>query len=138
MQHFKIVMALIEQGNNYLLQLRNGQQQAGGLNLVGCFGGQIEDGETPEQALIREVAEESSLHLQTADLEHIGTVRVRSERHNKPITVDALIYRTMIPRPTKVEAREGELVLWTEEEVRYKLAKLTPATRACFEQLIWK
>ena len=129
-------MGLIKQGDSYALQLRNGKNQAGGLGLIGCFGGQIEEGETPEEALVREVAEESNLSQSIKDLEYIGEVRVESERQDQPITVRSQIYLIKISPKTRIHAREGELVTMTEKEVRANLDKITPATRACFEQLI--
>lgn len=136
MQHFQIVMALVRQGNGYVLQLRNGKNQSGGLNLIGCFGGQIEPGETPEQALVRELAEESNVHSKVTDLQYFGEVRVDSERHDQPITVHSRIYRLELPESVKIEAQEGQLIRMTTQEVRANLDKLTPATKACFEQLI--
>jgi len=136
MKHFEIGMGLIRQGEAYLLQLRNGEQQAGALNLIGCFGGQIEPDETPAQAVCREVAEESSLSPRPEELKYLGEVSVDSERHGQAITVHSSVYLIKVPWRTVVEAKEGELIKMTSAEVRAHPDKMTPATRACFEQLI--
>lgn len=138
MEHFDVAMGLLQQGNTYLLQLRNGAQQAGGLNLIGCFGGKVEAGETAIEAACREVREESTHKPREADAELLGTVHVVSERHDKPITVAATIYRFMIPKGVPVAAREGTLKRMTEKEIRANLDTLTTATRACFEELLKK
>lgn len=136
MQHVEIVMALIKQGDNYLLQLRNGKDQVGALNFIGCFGGKIEVGETPETAICREVAEETTLQPAPEKLEFIGEVTVDSERHGEPITAHARIYQITVPPSIVVQAKEGELVTMTKVVVQANMEQLTPATRACFTELI--
>ena len=136
MKHFEIGMGLIKQGEAYLLQLRNGKQQAGALNLIGCFGGQIEPGESPEQTVCREVAEESSFRPKPEGLKDLGEVNVNSERHGQVITVHSYVYLIEIPSDTKIVANEGEVVMMTRAEVLANPDKMTPATLACFEQLI--
>ncbi len=136
MRRVEIAMCLIRQNGCYLLQMRNGAQQVGGLNKVGCFGGKVEPGEAPEQAICREVAEESTLTLRTDEVTRLGEVDVVSDAHNEPIAVHAIVYVADIGDDVSVEAREGELVTMTTQEVLAHIDTLTPATRAVFEQII--
>ena len=63
---------LIENGRGeVLLQLRDDKPSIPYPNCWGTFGGQIEDGETPEQAMAREIAEE--LGYQNAGIGRYGT-----------------------------------------------------------------
>lgn len=129
-------MGLLKQGNTYLLQLRNGKKQAGGLGLIGCFGGQIEADEDALTAVCREVAEESSFAPHKSQAQYFGEVNVTSERHDQPITVHAKIYLFELDSSVKVAAKEGELVTMTADELRTSYARLTPAMKSCFDELI--
>ena len=131
-----IAMGLLQHDDVYLLQLRNGKKQAGGLNLIGCFGGKIEPGETALQAACREVTEESSYAPTTQQAELLGEVNVNSDWKDQTITVHATVYLFQVPPQTKVTAHEGELVTMSLGEIRRSLDKFTPGTRACFEQLV--
>ena len=53
-----------------LLQLREDKPSIPYPNCLGTFGGQIEPGETPEEALVREIREELEYHL--IDFEYMG------------------------------------------------------------------
>jgi 8-oxo-dGTP pyrophosphatase MutT (NUDIX family) len=136
MRHLNIAMGLLKQGDRYLLQLRNGSNQTGKLQFIGCFGGQIEPGEAALQAACREVAEESTFVPNPSAAHLLGEVNVHSERHNQPITVTATIYQFDIPHDQIVEAKEGELVTMTKAEVYQNLHRLTPGTKACFKELL--
>lgn len=120
----------------YHMQLRNGKNQSGGLGLVGCFGGEIEPGETPKEAACRELAEESNVALAQDELEYLGDVRVDSEKHGKPASVHARIYRATVEDDYAVKAREGELVTMTPSEVYRNLHRLTSGSKACFRELL--
>lgn len=131
-----IVMGLVVQGDRYHLQLRNGAKQVGALDLIGCFGGKVEPDETHEQAICRELIEESNISVTPSEIEYVGSVDVQSDRHGIPVAVHSKIYKVTLPLDFRVKANEGELITLTDQEVRSSLHKLTPATRACFEQLI--
>jgi mutator protein MutT len=59
----KAVVALYDEERRILLQDRKGISKAG--EEWGFFGGGIESGETPEQALVREIKEELNVTLRT-------------------------------------------------------------------------
>lgn len=131
-----IALGLLKRGNYYFLQLRNGSNQAGGLGYMGCFGGQLEPGESPLLAACRELAEETSFAPTVEQGKKIGEVQVISERHGKEITVHASIFEFDIDHNEVIDAKEGELVAMTIQDIHNSLERLTPATRACFTKLI--
>ena len=133
--HFEVVLVLLQQAGVYHLQLRNGAQQSGALGFIGGFGGKIEPGETPGQAACRETEEESNVVLAESDLERLGEVNVSSEKHGQPSIVHATIYRAQIPADKVVEAREGELITMSLEQIRANTDRLSPAVTACFNEL---
>ncbi|MFA6098331.1 MAG: NUDIX hydrolase [Patescibacteria group bacterium] len=61
----KAVIALYDQQGRVLLQDRHGISGAG--EQWGFFGGSVEAGETPEQALAREIREELGIELESHD-----------------------------------------------------------------------
>ncbi len=134
LQHFDIVMVILQQGSLYHLQLRNGKGQSGALGLVGCFGGEIENGETPQEAACRELAEESTVELSPESIRQVGEVNVVSEKYGKPATVHCHVYHARINDEVKVAAREGELVTASLTELIAR-TDLSPALTAAIQLL---
>ena len=62
---------LLHKGRDVLLQRRT-LDAPGGPGMWTMFGGEIEDGESPERAAVREMQEELGIELQEQDLEMIG------------------------------------------------------------------
>lgn len=137
MRKLAIVIALIKQGDSYLLQNRNGDPKIGGANLLGCFGGKIDPGENQRIAIKRELKEETSLRPKANDFEELGTVKVLSDHQLEEVEVTALVFSITIPEDVEVKATEGELVRLTEKEAKMRLKDLTTGTRAAFEQFIF-
>lgn len=137
MREIELAMTLIEQGDTYLLQLRNTEPEKGAAGLVGCFGGRIEAKETAYEAALRELSEETSLTSDNA-LEELGNVKVVSDRDNEPVHVKASVFRLVLDPLIQVEAHDGELVILHHTDVGNSLDKMTPATRKAFEELILK
>lgn len=54
----QVAIAIIHQNNRYLLQLRDNIPTIVYPGCWGLFGGHLEAGETPEEALVREIKEE--------------------------------------------------------------------------------
>ncbi len=62
---------ILENANREIvLQLRDNSLHIPYPNCIGTFGGQIETGESPEQAIVREIQEELGYRL--ADFEYLG------------------------------------------------------------------
>ncbi len=87
----KVVAAVIENNGKVLIARR----KEGGIGGDWEFpGGQVHDGEAPEQALERELAEELSVRTRTGKL--VCSVPYRSER----ISLDLLVYRSSLETGT--------------------------------------
>lgn len=138
MKKLEVAFALIEQGDNYLLQLRGNNPMIGGAGLIGCFGGKIESGETPKDTVTREIAEETSLKIKQKDFVNIGKVEVRSDHRLETVQVTAHVFKIQAPVSEAVSALEGELVIIAKDEVENYLDKMTTGTSACFERIIMK
>lgn len=131
-----VAMAVIEQGDVYHFQLRNGASMTGALGLIGCFGGQIEQGETPAEALCRELSEESNLSLVQQDLQYLGEVKAIAERKGRLWDIYAKVFHVLLDQDILLIAKEGELATIPKNEVSQVTDRLTPATLATFEQLV--
>lgn len=104
--------------------------------MIGAFGGKVELDETPEQAVAREVSEETSLQVAPDDFEHLGEVEVISDFNLEEVKVVAHVFITHIDGSDKVTATEGEVVTVTLNDIPTYLNQFTPATKAVFENLI--
>ncbi len=138
MRQLNIALCLIEQDGKYLMQLRDGDPKIGGAGLIGCFGGKIEAGETPAQAALREMSEETNHKPQKQHLSYLGEVNVVSDHKLEAVKVRAHVHKVMLDAATKIEAAEGKLVRMTLDEVKKNLDRLTTGTRACFETLVFE
>lgn len=138
MRQVDIAVLLIKQGNNYLLQHRNGDPKIGAAGTYGCFGGKIDKNEEPKAAAIREIAEETNLNIDHAHVKELGKVRVNSDHRNEAVTVGADVFLVEIDPTENVEAKEGELITLSADEVKDNIKKLSTVTRATFQELIWR
>ena len=136
MRHMDVSIGFIQQGDTYILQLRSGDPKKGASGLIGAFGGKIEGGESPLEAVCRELGEETSLKPSTEDFKYLGDVDVTADRDHKPVQIMARVFRLIIPIDEAITAREGDLVRMTETQALESKESLTPAPRAAFEQLI--
>lgn len=97
----RVAAAVIERGGRVLVARR----KAGGLGGDWEFpGGKVEDGEAPEAALARELAEELGVAAETG--EALGTVEYRGAG-----AIDLLVYRA--------ELASDDFTLTDHEEVRW-------------------
>ncbi len=138
MREMAISICLIERGNNYILQLREGEGLNGGIGLVGCFGGSIEPkkDKSAQQAALREVTEETSLTPDLDDIERLGKVEVISDRDSQKVRVKADVFRLIIGADVEVIPAEGKIVELPMGDVINNMNTMTPATRAMFNELI--
>ena len=135
MRELAIVLGLIKQGDNYLLQFRDGDPKIGAANMVGCFGGKIEESETPAVAVCRELREETTLTLTEEDVSYLGKVDVVSDHNLEEVRVIAEVFLVQIDSMV-VRAREGSLVSLAATDAADRLGRMTPGTRAVFEQFV--
>lgn len=136
MREMVIALGLIEQGDNYLLQLRGKNPMIGGAGLIGCFGGKLEVGEEPRTAIRREISEETSHLAEEADFLHLGNVEVVSDHKMETVKVFGHVFHLKLPEDLQIEAKEGELISLARHEITNFLDKMTTGTRACFEQFV--
>ena len=133
MRTIEVSIGLIEQDGTYLLQRRVGDPSKGAIGLIGAFGGKVEKGESPVEAVCRELSEETTLSPTTEDFKLLGNVEVVSDRDLEPVKIMAHAFRLVIAPSQPVAAREGEIVRFNRKEAEENSEHLTPATRAAFE-----
>ena len=138
MREMRVVMCLIEKEGKYLLQRRRADLKVGAAGMIGCFGGKIELDETPLQAVSREVSEETNLRPQLPELLKLGEVNVISDHNLEEVKVNIQVYHWLLNGTADVMAREGDLVIFSPEEAHANLNNMTPGTRACFQELVFK
>lgn len=129
MAEIRAAIALIESNKGYVFQRRpEGKAEAGKL---GFFGGSIEDGEKPTEAVARELQEETGLSIPPHRFAYLGEVCVTSANRD----IRALVYTLHIGKLSVVAAEdEGEVVVIPTDQIDSVMGQLTPATRATFEE----
>lgn len=135
MKRLDVATAFIIKDGQYLLQRRRQDVYRGAAGLIGSFGGKLHAGETPIQALLRELSEETSLQLPEERYQEIGLVKVVSDHELELVEVHLTAFGIALSSDEIFETNEGEIVLLTREEA---LARddLTSGTKACFLELI--
>ncbi len=136
MRSLDIAIGFIQQGDKFLLQLRNGDPKIGGAGLIGCFGGKIDEGEDPLLTFRREVLEETGLKIEPKEIKKLGTVKVRSDHNLEPVEITGQVFYWRMNDPKEPKIKEGELVMMTRDEAMASPGKLTTGTRAAFEELL--
>ncbi|MEB3290070.1 MAG: NUDIX hydrolase [Leptolyngbya sp.] len=111
-QKTEVAVAILYQGNRFLLQLRDDNPNILFPGCWGFFGGHLEPGEDPTTAMRRELLEEigyapPEIHL----FQRMETDQVIRHVFHGPLTVEV----------TALTLMEGwDLALWTEAEIRQK------------------
>lgn len=136
MRQLAVAIGLICQDGMYLLQQRGSDPKIGAAGLIGAFGGKLEEGESPAETVCRELSEETSFTPPVDALEYVGDIDVISDHQLEEVKVHVAVFCISLPPEVEIFAKEGRLVKITKEEATRKISQLTPATRACFEQLI--
>ncbi len=90
--------------------------RAKGMDFFIDPGGKIEPGESPEQALIRELEEEISITVQETDLEHFGDYIAEAANH-KGKTVHMKVYIVEKWSGDIIASSEIEELLWLSSEI---------------------
>lgn len=136
MPPIEISMAAIAQVDEYLFQMRTPESSNGAVGLIGCFGGSIEQGETPRKAMSRELAEETNLVVRPDLFHFLGTVEVASDRDGVPRDIHANVFKILLPQIFEVRAIQGSLVRIRVDELKKDMEIYTPATRKALEELL--
>ncbi len=106
-----VALAILYQADRFLLQLRDDLPQIRHPGQWAFFGGHLEAGESPEQGLWRELAEE--IGYQPPKIQHFGSFLTDAQimRH--------VFYAPLTVRVDELQLNEGQdLGLFTIEEVR--------------------
>lgn len=77
---FEVVTCYVQRGGKFLVMLRNSDKDEG--NKWGTPGGKVEQGETREAAMQREVVEETGLVIAPDDFKFFQTIYVRYPRYD--------------------------------------------------------
>ncbi len=132
-------MGVIRQSGGFVFQQRENKPEKGAAGLIGCFGGQINTGETPHAALVREFAEETSLDLtQSYTISELGKINVLSDRNLKVIQLHAIVFDILVPSANKFIAKEGKIVRMSIIDMPDKFDSMTPATKEIVKKFILK
>jgi 8-oxo-dGTP diphosphatase len=99
----KVTAAVIEKDGKVLIARRREETGSGGL--WEFPGGMLEDGETPEKGLEREIAEELGVHIRVGEL--LQSVPYRSPA----LSIELLAYRAVLV--------SGEFKLTDHDEIRW-------------------
>lgn len=106
-----VALALNDAEGRWLMHRRPDHKHHGGL--WEFPGGKVEPGETPANALIREIEEELGIRLDAGSLEPAGFAQETPERGTTPIVI--LLYTAKdwdgVPEP-----REGGAIAWFVSE----------------------
>ena len=136
----KVAMAIIINQNGYILENRKDGSANGAVGKLGCFGGRVDIGESPEQAVVREVTQEETTGLEDftiSEFRRLGAVAVKSDRNGLPANVEAEVFQLYIPPGIEVKGKDGReaVILDLGRIVAHKhKGELTPATFAAVEK----
>jgi len=119
---------ILEKEGKFLLQLRADSPKINHPNTWGLFGGNIEEGETPIEAIIREIKEELELELKEESIEKVN--EFISEKR------DIFIFKTTLEKNlSEIKLNEGQdMKLFSLEEI-FKLENASPGLKELFENL---
>lgn len=103
-QIVRVVGAIIQRDNTVFAARRNPERSAGGL--WEFPGGKVEPGETPEQALSRELLEELSIDVS------IGPLIERSASEVDGLTIELSCFATTLKGPDPTSSTDHDSLLW--------------------------
>ena len=140
----EIASALIFSNEGKLLQVKNAEPKHGVyLDAWGIPGGGIEEGESAEEAMIREVMEEIGLDVSSYPKELVWTGTGQSQRTLKTTGEEVIVemifnnYRVQLDRAAKdvqlIPSEEHKEFLWADKEELKRLNLSQPSVECLTE-----
>jgi len=128
--HVEIAALFIEHDNRVLMLHRQECKSQG--NLWGIPGGKIDKGETPCEAAVREVKEETGYDFSNQAIEHLGTVYI--EHSDKDHIIYHMFRAKLVgdPGAVKINFNEHKGFTWIRPEEALKF-ELIQDEDACFK-----
>jgi len=105
------IIVFYDDKGNVLLQDRRKRSKWG--EEYGIFGGKIEEGENPEQSLLREIKEELDITLEDYSLFKKYSQELRSINH----VAVRNVFIAKMPDLSKVNVQEGELAIINHKDI---------------------
>ena len=120
---------ILEKNGKILLQFRDTNDETKNPGLWGIFGGGIEEKETPEQAIIREIKEELGIKLNKNDLDLIVKTNFNGEKHY----IFKYILKTKL---LNIKLSEGAKMKFFSRKEILELDKLVPGLKMLIRDFI--
>lgn len=110
-------LCYLERNDEYLMLHRNRKENDINKGKWIGVGGHFEQGESPEESLLREVYEETGLTLLQWRFRGIITFSFRDSLEEKPVTEYMCLYTANKWSGEQIECNEGELAWIKKEEI---------------------
>lgn len=116
---------LLDEGGRYLLQHRDRKPQIFYPDHWGCFGGAVEAGESPAEALRRELREELELESKPEQYK----LFTRFDFDFSPLgksKVYRIYYEVRVSQPSRLRLHEGQALGYFAADELFALPRVTP------------
>lgn len=133
MRELSVSIGVIRQQGEYVLQRRGDDPRIGAAGLIGAFGGKIESGEAPHDAVVRELSEETTLEDEDMTVRRVASYDVVSDNKLEEVIGHIEAFLVAVDASVAIRALEGTIVRLRDDQVEAQLAQMTPATRYYFE-----
>jgi 8-oxo-dGTP pyrophosphatase MutT (NUDIX family) len=127
------VFAFLEHHGNILLLYRS---RGSWTNMYGMPGGHIDTGESPRQALIREVEEETGYDASSDKIEDLGLHQYTTDEGGK-FHLTLHIFKILVPKQFEVELNQDEHsgYIWGTPQDLHERTDLVPTLHDLLEKI---
>lgn len=123
---------LISTEDEFILQLRDNKPDIAQPGMISFFGGGVEDGEEPQDAIVREIEEELSIQLDKNDFSFLDSVIRTSSRSGNKHRAHLFVARGI--KKEDLVLGEGEAIVFVKCDESLASLRLTDATREVLEK----